>query len=589
MELETRRSISRRPKRRGPAWFMGIIMLIIILTGIGLFGYYYLDYLEANRPSNEVAVPYQGIDYPIWLNGELIEDSTFMIRNDEVYVPFEFVKNMLDPYIFWDESINSVIITTEDKVLRLPNEQLEAFVNEEAFQLAFPVLTEEENIFLPLEVLSSFYTFEYVYHQESDVLELNTGGQAIQYGVVVRENAEDVEPKAMRAGTSIKEPIYTQLNFDAEVRILGEQNGWYYVLTDQGIAGFMEKAHVRLSGITLLTQPEKEKTFVPWNPIGGKINLTWEHVVSRNPDTSKIPELKGLNVISPTWFEIGDDEGNILNNADHNYVKWAHNRGYQVWALISNGFKLDRTHAFLSSYETRQKIIRQMIEYAHVYDLDGYNIDFENVYLKDKELLVQFVRELTPYMHEQGLVVSIDVTTKSNSETWSMFYDRKALGEVVDYMMVMAYDQTPAGSKTAGSVSTISWTENGIRGILEDVPAHKVVLGVPFYSRLWAETKDASGKVTVSQKAYFMDSAKKWLAERNVTPVFDEKSGQHYAEYYDKKEDITYKIWLEDETSMRSRIELVNKYNLAGVASWRRGFESPEIWDVIQDVLNKRP
>lgn len=588
MELETRRAINKKPRRRGGRWFLNFLLFLFMIAGIGLGAYYYLDYLE-RQPNMETIMPYEGIGHPLWFNGEMLQEVSFYLDKDQVYLPFDFIKEKIDPYIFWDESINSVIITTEDKVLRLPNQQLEAYLNEAPFQLSLPVLKEEEQIYLPLELITKFYPLEYKYHAELKVLELDQSGQAIQSGIVINESSDDVGQKPIRAGSSIKEPIYEQLQIEDEVRIIGEQNGWYFVMSEQGVSGFMQKEHVRLGGITLLTQQFEEKPFAPWKPLGGKINLTWEHVVSKNPDTDKIPELKGLNVISPTWFEIGDDEGNIINKADRNYVKWAHDRGYQVWALISNGFKLDRTHAFLSSYETRQKIIRQMIEFAHLYDLDGYNIDFENVYLKDKELLVQFVRELTPYLHEQGLVVSMDVTTKSTSETWSMFYDRKALGQIVDYMMVMAYDQTPAGSKTSGSVSTIPWTENGIKGILEDVPAHKVVLGVPYYARLWAENKDKEGNITVSQKAYFMDSAKNWLKERNITPVFDEKSGQYYAEYYDQKEAITYKIWLEDETSMRARAELVNKYNLAGIASWRRGFESQEIWQVIEDVFTKRP
>lgn len=589
MELETRRQTYRRPKRRGGTWFLVTLLVLFLLAAVAYAAYLYLDYLE-NQPSTETRVPYEGVAYPIWINGDFVEGHAFLVTSEELYVSYDFVKEYFDPYIFWDESINSVIITTEDKVLRLPNEQLEAFVNEEPFQLSVPVLTEEEQIYLPMQLLQKLYFFEYSYYDDTNVLIIDGDGQAIQNGVVVT-SANEVEPKAkaLRSGPSIKEPMYAELDVDTNVRILGEQNGWYYILSDRGLVGYMQKDHVRLAGITLLTKPVAEKQFVPWSPIGDKINLTWEHVVSRNPDTSKIPEMKGLNVISPTWFEIADEEGNIRNLADANYVKWAHDRGYQVWALISNGFKLDRTHAFLSNYETRQKIIRQMIEYAHLYDLDGYNIDFENVYLKDKELLVQFVRELTPYLHEQGLVVSIDVTTKSNSETWSLFYDRKALGEVVDYMIVMAYDQTPAGSKTAGSVSTLPWTENGIKGILEDVPANKVLLGVPYYARLWTEKKDEKGNITVSQKALYMESAQKWLAERNITPIFDEKSGQYYAEYYDKKEDATYKIWLEDEVSMRARAELVKKYNLAGIASWRRGFETNNIWDVIYDVFNERP
>ncbi|TGV31235.1 glycosyl hydrolase, partial [Mesorhizobium sp. M00.F.Ca.ET.186.01.1.1] len=206
-------------------------------------------------------------------------------------------------------------------------------------------------------------------------------------------------------------------------------------------------------------------------------------------------------------------------------------------------------------------------------------------YYEDKERLVQFVRELTPYLHQQGLTVSIDVTIKSNAKTWSMFLDRKALAEVVDYMAVMTYDEHWAASPKAGSVASLPWVEAGLQGVLEEVPNEKLLLGVPFYTRLWTEAKQADGTVKVSSKALSMPRAQEWIAERKLTPVLDKASGQQYVEYRDPKDGNVYKMWLEDVSSMAKRMELVKKYDLAGVASWRRGFEVPEIWPTIEEGL----
>lgn len=587
MEFNVGTEFRPRKKKRSNGLIKFLLMLFIAsVISLGII--YYLHYLE-QKPNMEKVTPYQGITNPTWIDGQLWQGTPVKIENGEVYLPFSLIKSEIDPAIFWDESVQSVLITTKDKVLRFPNQQLQAFINEKPFQLTMPVLKAEDEIYIPYEPLKKLYPIEITYYENYQVTVIDHQGTAIQEGKVIKQEEEERQVRAIRSGSSIKEPILQEIAAGDTVRILDEQDGWYRVLSSTGIVGFMEKAHVALGTITILDKHIEQKEYTPWNPVGEKINLTWEHVVSKNPDTSNIPALKGLNVISPTWFEIADENGTILNKADARYVKWAHQRGYQVWALISNGFNPDRTHQFLSDYHTRQSIIRQMIEFAHLYDLDGFNIDFENVYLKDKELLVQFIRELTPYLHEQDLVVSIDVTVKSTSENWSMFYDRKAIGEVVDYMMVMAYDEHPAGSSKAGSVASLPWVEKGLQGILEEVPAHKVLLGVPYYTRLWTESKDSSGKIKVTQKAYSMPAIKKWLAERGVTPVYDETTGQNYVEYVDQKEGLTYKIWLEDEQSMKKRAELVKKYNLAGIASWRRGFESEEIWQVILDTLSKRP
>jgi len=288
-----------------------------------------------------------------------------------------------------------------------------------------------------------------------------------------------------------------------------------------------------------------------------------------------------LHVVSPTWFHLQKD-GLVTNLADSNYVKWAHQNGYQVWGLFSNSFDLDITHQMLSDPDLRIKVIKQLLSYVDLYQLDGINLDFENVYLKDKDLLVQFVRELTPLMHEKDRTVSIDVTFISKSENWSMFYDRKK-----DYVMVMAYDEHWGSSPVSGSVASLPWVEKGIERILEEVPNDKLILGVPFYTRLWIEEKDENGEVHVSSKALSMEKAEKWIEENQAEIQIDPIAMQKYVEV--QKDSVTYKIWLEDGFSMQKRIEIMKKYRLAGIAAWRRGFESEDFWSLMADYISERP
>lgn len=73
------------------------------------------------------------------------------------------------------------------------------------------------------------------------------------------------------------------------------------------------------------------------------------------------------------------------------------------------------------------------------------------------------------------------------------------------------------------------------------------------------------------------------MKEKKLTPVFSPETGQNYLEY--QEDGKTIKIWLEDETSIKARMELIKKYDLAGVASWRRGYETPEVWSLIDSYL----
>ena len=216
------------------------------------------------------------------------------------------------------------------------------------------------------------------------------------------------------------------------------------------------------------------------------------------------------------------------------------------------------------------------------FQLDGINIDFENVYYEDRDLLVQFVRELTPILHEAGIVVSWTLT-KSTSLNWSLCYDRKELGKVVDYMILMAYDEHWATSPVSGSVASIGWVEKGIVSLLEDVPAEKVILGLPFYTREWEERPAENGGIAVKSRALSMAQAKRIISQNGSSLSWDEKAGQHFAYY--TKGDKVYKIWLEDDKSIQLKAALVNKYDLAGAASWRKGFEEPIIWEVLYNEL----
>lgn len=462
-------------------------------------------------------------------------------------------------------------------------------MNEKPFTLRSPVQKIGDIIYIPTDILQPYYQFEIRENTTTGAIFLFQDGNVLQKGMIEGNLDQQDNTVHLRTEASIKAPIAADLNKGDSVTILSEQSDWYHVQLDNGWKGFIPERDLILNDVEIIRyESETQTSNIPWKPLGGKINLTWEAVYNKNPDTKSFIDMPGLNVISPTWFAISDDEGNISNKATQSFVNWAHNKGYQVWALFSNDFDPDRTTKVLANYETRLHMIRQLLSYAKLYDLQGINIDFENVYLKDKTNLTQFVRELTPYLHEQNLVVSIDVTIRGGSEMWSLFADRAALGQTVDYMMVMTYDEHWAASPVAGSVASLPWTEAGIVDIMREdkVPAHKLILGVPYYTRIWSEEFIDNKKKTTS-KAVSMEAVDKVLKEKKLIPVFDVATGQDYVEYIEGK--VTKKIWIENEKSMKARMEIVKKYDLAGVASWARVFGKAEVWEAIKESLEKRP
>jgi spore germination protein YaaH len=595
--MEVEYNIPPRPpsKRsfRKWVWFSLIVSIIMSVAAVG-----FILFILEPKPNNEKVKPYpepraiegHGVQYPLIYNGSLMSEQV-IVETGEFYLPFEVLKNEIDPYLYYDQEEQTVILTTSNQVITLNNSYLTNELNEESVQLQFPVKEVEGTLYVPYSPFEEIYPFELTLFPTGDVVELKAFEKPVLRAEIVLpipEEQEEPTKAYVRIEHTDQAPYVQSLGDGAEITVYQEESNWYYIQTNEGFIGYVPKEKVQLKGIQTQSWVKPMETFTPWNPIGGKINLTWEAVYIRTPNPESITPPPGVNVVSPTWFHLQDEEGALKNIANKSYVDWAHENGYKVWAIVTNDFNPDMTHEVLSSYSKRKNVIMQLLYFAELYDLDGFNIDFENVYLKDKANLVQFVRELTPYLHEQGLVVSIDVTIKSLSEMWSLFLDRKALGEVVDYMMVMTYDEHWATSPKAGSVASLPWVERGLQGVLEEVPNEKVLVGVPFYTRIWKEEVDENGEIQVSSKAYSMSGIEEWLAEHNVSLTYDEQSGQRYGEYYDAEEEITYKVWVEDELSMAKRIELVHKYDLAGVASWRRGFEKPVIWDVIKEGLEKK-
>ncbi|GCL74823.1 glycosyl hydrolase [Paenibacillus naphthalenovorans] len=557
-------------------------MTIAVMCGM-VFGLYYWSVYVPSSKHEEPG--FEGNPKPVFYQGTMLNDPAIGSK-ESLKLPLDIVKEHIDPSLIYEESSESTIITTKDKVVRLRTSELTGMMNEKPFKLRFPLEKKDDKVYLPIDPLKDLYEIELRESEETGAVLMFKAGDTVRWYQAVSYPGKPDRTIPMRRDPSIKAIILADVKQGEKVMVWDEHEQWLRVQLTSGYMGYIRKEQLVADQEETIPQKKPVAEFVPKQPVSGKVNLTWEHVVTKNPDTSSIPPMPGVNVVSPTWFHLEDGEGNLNNLADPAYVKWAHERGYRVWALFSNGFDPKRTTDALSTYDKRMTMIKQLLAFTQMYSLDGINIDFENVYLKDKQNLVQFVREMTPLMHEQGLIVSIDVTPISSSETWSLFYDRKALVESVDYMMLMAYDEHWASSPKAGSVASLPWVEQSIVALLEeDIPPSKLILGIPFYTREWTEeVKD--GKTNVSSRAVFMDRPQRIIKEKNLTPVFSAETGQNYIEY--EEDGKRKKIWIEDETSVKARIALVNKYHLAGVASWRRGFENPQAWNWIHSTLESK-
>lgn len=510
---------------------------------------------------------------PIVFHGK--QSGNGLVVDHLVYVPFSFMKEYIDDTIYYDKESNSVIITTKDKVVQMPSKSLTYYVNEEPVKLHFsPIKDRHGEIYVALDPLLNYYPIKYDLLSDTKAIWIHENGEEMVLGKVTKNDVNEKKLR-LRTDTTLHSPYVAQTKMGENIYIEGEKEGYYYVRKENGVAGYINKKFVQtVKSKKVVVKHKQKETNV--QKIKGPISLTWEAVYTKNPNTKKISSMTGINVISPTWFKLINKKGEISNLASLDYVHWAKKKGYEVWGLFSNSSDPQLTHETFKSFKSRQKMIRQILHYSQIYKLTGMNIDIENVNSEDGPYVTQFVRELTPYLHEAGLVVSMDITFISDSN-WSAFYEREKLADIVDYLIVMAYDEHWASSPVAGSVASLPWVEKNLKELLEIVPNEKLILGVPLYTRLWEIADD--GKI--SSKALSMEQAKKWLDKHKVKTTYDEKTGQNYAELYSKKKKITYKMWLEDDLSLQKRASLVKKYDLAGIASWARYFADDSAWTAL--------
>ena len=301
----------------------------------------------------------------------------------------------------------------------------------------------------------------------------------------------------------------------------------------------------------------------------------------------------GTNIMSPSWFVLQSNGLKASPRISTDYVRTYRDKGYQVWPLVTNQFDPSFTASILgqSGSGLWATYAQQLVQYALTYGFEGYNFDFENIHESHRDQLSHFVAYLSDYLHQYGIYTSIDVTGYSTSEYWSRVYDRPALSKSVDYVVHMAYDEVGHSSPTAGPVASYPWVRKQTEQMLGEVPANKLVLGIPFYTRIWTESygRAQSKTLTIADsrnylkafedhvvwndqlKGYTLTIPSQGLVKKDprIPLILNHQSG------------TVQKIWFEDNKSLEEKLALVNELQLAGFAAWRKGFEDKDINDMI--------
>lgn len=553
------------------------IVLIIVVIVIGLGGpllekYSYSD-VRADLAS------YFGIreesEVAIILQDSIIEEKAKLLEGT-YYIDLNTVHKYFNERFYEDKSENLLLYTLPDDIItaRIGTDTVD---NREGSQKREYVVAryEEDKLYIAIDFVKEYTNFSYQPFVEPGRMQIYTQWNDNQTAKVDKDTA-------VRLKGGIKSEILTDVKAGDKLIVLEQMETWAKVKTSNGYIGYVENK--RLSEIiTEIPIPvtDYEEPVYKSQTRDHKISLGWHAIagISGNDTLYEVTRnTKGLNVISPTWFMLNDNEGNFTSFASAQYVTAAHDMGLEVWALVENityKDELDMSQ-LLSATSKRAILIENLITEALNYELDGINVDFEEIPADCGEHFIQFIRELSIPCREHGLVLSVDNYVPYN---YNDYYNRREQGIVADYVIIMGYDEHYAGGGKAGSVASIDYVENGIVNTLEQVPAEKVINAVPFYTRIW-ETEGAS----VNSQAVGMEMADEWIANHHLEPLWDEETCQNYCEY--TADGIRYQSWLEDTESLTVKFNIMKTHQIGGVAFWRLGFEKTEIWDAVEDYLN---
>ena len=513
-----------------------------------------------------------------------------IIENDNIYMSMPDLRNFFDNYIYEEPSQNKIITTYDDNIAEIFFDGNHMNLNDSAQRVdavAIERQIEKENvIYLPISEMENVYNIELKYVEETDIITIDS----IRREQIVAKASKNLSVKDY---ARVLSRTVDKVNASEKLIIISKrEDGWTKVRTENGKIGFVKQSD--------LEDEKKAREEIKIEPqIEGKISMFWDYYSEyvNAPDRSG-EKYDGVNVVSPTFFYI-DYQGNFkdkVGKEEIEYIEWAHNNGYKVWPMISNSEAqntksgqnssniLKVTSKIMNSYELRKELIQNIINVCEEYDLDGINIDFEYMYEKDKELFSRFIIELEPRMEKIGAVLSVDVTAPDGSPNWSLCFDRNVIGKVADYIVFMGYDQYSSG--TVGTTAGYNWVEKNIEKFIgqEEVKAEKIILGIPFYTKLWTETPDENEEdgIKVKSEAVIMKNIEKKLPD-DVTKTWDENLKQYYVEY--KSGESTKKMWIEDLESLKAKVSLVNKYNLAGISAWEKDQELDGTWEMIKETL----
>lgn len=570
-QMKTQKKNSTKRKSRGNYLTKGIVAFI----ALGIVAFIFA--ISPNYKNDEIKDKINVIINNKNITGSLKEEI-YIDEKGNIYMSKQDLQNFFDPDIYYNDPYNQIITTYNKKIAVLGINETEMKMNDSIKKISAPAIKKEDTFYLPISEMTEVYNIDLQYIKNTGIILIDS----LEREQIKADSSKNISVKWK---TKVFSRTVDKLKRgDKLVVISTTSDGWAKVRTLNGKIGYVKEKNIanKMTVREQMSEPEKLK----------KVSLVWDYYSEyvTCPDRSG-ETINGINVISPAFFVLKKlGKGDMIDKVGEEgkaYIQWAKSKGYEVWGMVANDSMIETTSEIMRDYKLREKTINNIVNLALKYELDGINIDFENMYKEDKDLFSRFIIELYPRLKEYGIILSVDVTAPDGGDTWSLCFDRTEIAKNSDYIIFMAYDQHGVSSTEAGTVAGYDWARLNLTskflGYLE-IPKEKIILGIPFYTRLWTETEGQD----LSSSIVNMKDVNSVIAARfpsSVQKAWDDKTKQNYIEY--KTGNTTRKMWIEDKDSIKAKLDMAEELELAGVAFWAKDREDSSIWNSIGEYLNK--
>ena len=574
-----KRKKGRRKKRRSALpriLLTGVFILLVLGMLAGYFIWQRYSYGSKRADINNWFEAETPVDFPMILNGENIGTAARRLDGG-YYLKLEDVHTYVSGRFYYGEADGELLYSTPTDIIRAPlNEQSAMSTDGTSFDMLAAIVRKDgDQVYVLMDYLALFYDITYDAYDAPNRM-------VVYLDSWTTDTATLNKKTHLRYRGGVKSDILIDLNKGDRVIILeGETDEWVKVRSADGFMGYVESKRLNAAesttyGQDLLSEPVYSSISKPYT-----ICLGWHQVfaVAGNDTFDEMTEhTKGMNTISPTWFFLTGNDGDITSFGTTDYSQKAHARGMEVWALVNNFENKDvDTAQVLARSASRKRLVDNLISEAKRCAVDGINVDFEEVPQEAGADYVQFLRELSIACRREQLVLSVDNYVPMG---FNDYYDRKEQGVIADYVIIMGYDEHYGGSPEAGSVASIEYVRHGIEATCAQVPPEKVINAVPFYTRLWT-----TAGTDVSSQALGLPAAREAVSANGITLSWNAETEQYYGEVTNGNGALV-QIWMEDPESINSKIAVMRANNIAGIAAWKLGLESPDVWDVIEQYVN---